>query len=85
MEKVDAGISKEWRRRMLFMLFMVSGMAAWFLYDGYITWPAEDRRFDEYSEVKQDLVDRGKIDAEVEHEDSDVLKFAWKRYAEANG
>ncbi|MGB0415101.1 MAG: hypothetical protein ACPGJU_11720 [Coraliomargarita sp.] len=85
MEKVDAGISKEWRRRMLFMLFMISGIAAWFLYDGYVMWPGEDQRFDEYSEIKQGLVDAGKIDAEVEHEDSDPLKIAWKRHAEANG
>ena len=70
---------------MLFMLFMVSGIAAWFLYDGYITWPAEDQRFDEYTEIKQGLVDAGKIDAEVEHDDSDALKLAWKRHAEANG
>ncbi len=85
MEKVDAGISKEWRRRMLFMLFMVSGISAWFLYDGYITWPAEDQRFDEYTEVKQGLVDAGKIDAEVEHDDSATLQLAWKHHAAAKG
>lgn len=82
---VDARISKEWRRRMLFMLFMISSIGAWFLSDGYYFWPNEQARFTEYAAIKADLVDAGKIVAEVEHEDSATLQLAWKRHAEKQG
>ena len=45
--EVVARISTQWRRRMLFMLFMIFGIAAWFLYDGYILWPNEAQRYAE--------------------------------------
>ena len=44
--EVNARISTEWRKRMLFMFFMIFGIAAWFLSDGYYFWPNEDKRFD---------------------------------------
>ena len=49
--EVNARISTEWRKRMLFMFFMIFGIAAWFLSDGYYFWPNEDKRFDEYTEI----------------------------------
>ena len=82
---MDARISKEWRRRMLFMLFMISSIAAWFLTDGYHFWPNEQARYLAYTEIKQGLVEAGKIEAEVEHEDSATLQLAWKRYAIEQG
>lgn len=83
--QVDARISKEWRRRMLFMLFMISSIGGWFLSDGYYFWPNEQKRYLDYAEIKNGLVDSGKIEAEVEHEDSATLQLAWKRHAEENG
>ena len=48
---VVARVSKEWRRRMLFMFFLIFGIAAWFFYDGYILWPDEAHRHIEYLAV----------------------------------
>jgi len=89
MEKVDARISKEWRRRMLFMLFMVSGIAAWFLYDGYVVWPAEAERHAEFVAIEAQLVESGKIEA-VEHkahgeELNHYLRIEWERHAKQAG
>ena len=89
MEKVDARISKEWRRRMLFMLFMVSGIAAWFLYDGYVVWPAEAERHAEFVAIEAKLVESGKIEA-VEHkahgeELNHYLRIEWERHAKQAG
>jgi hypothetical protein len=89
MEKVDARISKEWRRRMLFMFFMVSCIAAWFLYDGYVVWPNEAERHAEFVEIEEALVESGKIEA-VEHkahggEVNTTLRLAWERHAKEAG
>jgi len=89
MEKVDACISKEWRRRMLFMLFMVSGIAAWFLYDGYVVWPAEAERHAEFVAIEAQLVESGKIEA-VAHKAHDeelnhYLRIEWERHAKQAG
>ena len=75
--EIEARISKEWRRRMLFMLFMICGIAAWFLYDGYILWPKEAQRHAEYLEIKDMLIDAGgAVDGE-----STSLRLAWERHA----
>ena len=72
-----ARISTEWRRRMLFMLFMISGIAAWFLYDGYILWPDEAQRHAEYLEIKDMLIDTGgAVDGK-----STSVRLAWERHA----
>ena len=72
-----ARISTEWRRRMLFMLFMISGIAAWFLYDGYILWPDEAQRHAEYLEIKDTLINAGDtVDVE-----STSVRLAWERHA----
>jgi len=86
---VDARISKEWRRRMLFMLFMVSTIAAWFLYDGYVVWPNEADRHAEFVEIETALVASGKIEA-VEHqahgaEVNEYLRIEWERHAKQAG
>ena len=75
--EVTARVSKEWRRRMLFMLFMISGIAAWFLYDGYILWPEEAQRHVEYLEIKDTLIEAGDaVDGE-----STSVRLAWDRHA----
>ena len=72
-----ARISTEWRRRMLFMLFMICGIAAWFLYDGYILWPNEAQRHAVYLEIKDMLIDAGDaVDGE-----STSVRLAWERHA----
>jgi hypothetical protein len=75
--EVVARISKEWRRRMLFMFFMISGIAAWFLYDGYILWPDEAQRHVEYLEIKDALIEAG----DAVDEDSTSVRLAWERHA----
>lgn len=75
--EVVARISKEWRRRMLFMLFMIFGIAAWFLYDGYILWPDEAQRHVEYLEIKDTLIEAG----DAVDEESTSVRLAWERHA----
>ena len=41
--QVHARISREWRRRMIFMFAMIFGSGLWFLSDGYWMWPAETK------------------------------------------
>ena len=72
-----ARISTEWRRRMLFMFFMISGIAAWFLYDGYILWPEEAQRHVEYLEIKDTLIEAG----DAVDEESTSVRLAWDRHA----
>ena len=75
--KVVARISTQWRRRMLFMFFMIFGIAAWFLYDGYILWPDEAQRHAEYLKIKDTLIEAGgAVDAE-----STSVRLAWERHA----
>ncbi len=79
--EVNARISTEWRKRMLFMFFMIFGIAAWFISDGYYFWPNEDKRFDEYTEILDGLVEAGKAaDAE-----SSSVQIAWQRHAREQG
>ena len=75
--EVVASISKEWRRRMLFMFFMIFGIAAWFLYDGYILWPDEAQRHVEYLEIKDTLIEAG----DAVDEESTSVRLAWERHA----
>ena len=75
--KVHARISKEWRRRMLFMFAMLFGCALWFLTDGYIIWPNEAERYEAYAEIRDEMLDSGK----AQSEESEELKVAWRRYA----
>lgn len=75
--EVVARISKEWRRRMLFLFFMIFGIAAWFLYDGYIMWPGEQERYVEYTEIRDALIESGK----AEDEESPAVELAWQRHA----
>ena len=72
-----ARISTEWRRRMLFMLFMICGIAAWFLYDGYVLWPEEAQRHAEYLEIKDMLID----DVDAVDGESTPLRLAWEHHA----
>ena len=75
--EVVARISKEWRRRMLFMFFMIFGVAAWFLYDGYILWPDEAQRHVEYLEIKDTLIETG----DAVDKKSTSVRLAWERHA----
>ena len=79
--EVNARISTEWRKRMLFMFFMIFGIAAWFLSDGYYFWPNEDKRFDEYTEILDGLVEAGK----AEDAESSSVQIAWQRHARKQG
>ncbi|MFO8027038.1 MAG: hypothetical protein R6U56_05190 [Opitutales bacterium] len=75
--QVHARISKEWRRRMLFMFAMLFGCALWFLTDGYIIWPNEAERYEAYAEIRDEMLESGK----AESEESEELRVAWKRHA----
>jgi hypothetical protein len=82
--EVNARISKEWRKRMLFMFFMIFGIAAWFLSDGYYFWPKENQRYEEYTAIKNALIEAGKAEADDE-EESPALQIAWQRHAREQG
>jgi len=62
------------------MFFMIFGIAAWFLTDGYIFWPAEAERHDAYTEILEEMVESG----EAEDESSSSVRLAWQRYAREN-
>jgi len=78
---VDARISNEWRKRMLFMLFMILGSGAWFLSDGCIYWPKEQQRYVEFTEIRGELEALGKPVDDESHE----LRMAWERHARESG
>jgi hypothetical protein len=62
---------------MLFMFFLIFGIAAWFFYDGYILWPDEAQRHIEYLEIKDTLIESG---VAVDRE-STFVRLAWERHA----
>ncbi len=78
--QVHARISKEWRRRMIFMGAMIWGSAGWFAYDGYVAWPAEEQRYQQLVELTADVVQEGDKITEKNPE----VKQAWLTYATAN-
>lgn len=79
--EVNARISKEWRKRMLFLFFMIFGMASWFLSDGYYYWPKGAEQHAEYVRIKDELIESGKA---VDEESSSV-QLAWQRFAKEAG
>ncbi len=79
--EVVARISKVWRRRMLFMFFMIFGIAAWFLTDGYHYWPSEAARYADYVVIKERMLESG----EIADEESPELRIAWQKKAREAG
>lgn len=73
-------ISKEWRRRMVFMFLMLFGSALWFFSDGYIVWPAEEKRHQVFKEMVERMVAAG----EAKDEKDPAAVRAWERHAEQN-
>ena len=78
---VEARISKQWRRRMLFMLFMLFGISAWFFSDGYHYWPKEAERHAAYMQILDSLVASGN----AKDADSSSVQLAWQRHAKEAG
>jgi len=78
---VYARISKEWRNRMLFMFFMFFCIAGWFLWDGYIAWPAENERYIEFTRMGEEIIADGRA-ADL---DGVEVQLAWERHARAEG
>jgi hypothetical protein len=76
--QVHARISKEWRRRMVFLFAMIFGSAIWFLTDGYLMWPAEARRHETFKTMAESLIAEGRA---TDLKDPVVLR-AWERHAE---
>jgi len=76
--EIEARISKEWRRRMLFLFFMIFGMGVWFLSDGYLVWPKEGSRYQEFSEISERMIESG----EATDAESEKVRMAWRRHAE---
>ena len=79
--EVIAKISKEWRRRMLFMFIMIFGIGAWFLSDGYLLWPSEQGRYVQYAEIRDSMIESG----DAENEEDAVIGIAWKQHARETG
>jgi hypothetical protein len=78
--QVVAEISKEWRRRMIFMGFMIWGSGLWFAYDGYIAWPAEEQRYQKLVDLTADFIEEGDKFTDKNPE----VKQAWTAYAAEN-
>lgn len=78
--QVHARISKEWRRRMIFMFLMIFGSGLWFLSDGYIMWPKETARYEIYKPMAEQMIADGK----AKDLKDPALKREWERYAEKN-
>ena len=79
--QVHARISKEWRRRMIFLFLMIFGSGLWFLYDGYINWPQETKRFETvYKPMAEQMIAEGK----AKDLKDPLLKREWERHAEKN-
>lgn len=78
--QVHARISKEWRRRMFFMGFMIWGSSAWFAYDGYVAWPAEEQRYQQLVKITADVV----AEDEKPTDKNPEVSRLWRNYAEEN-
>lgn len=78
--QVHAPISKEWRKRMFFMGFMIWGSALWFAYDGYIAWPAEEQRYQTLVTLTADIIEEGD---KITEKNPDV-KRVWETHASQN-
>lgn len=78
--QVHARISKEWRRRMLFMFAMIFGSALWFLTDGYLMWPAEAKRHEVYKALAEEAIEGGR----AKDMKDPALTRMWERHAEEN-
>lgn len=66
---------------MLFLFFMIFGIAAWFLTDGYIFWPDEAERHEEFSRIADRLIEEG----EAEDTEDNAVRLSWERHAEEAG
>lgn len=64
---------------MILMFAMIFGSALWFLYDGYVVWPAEAKRHEAFAEMADKLIADGKA---TDRKDLEV-KHAWKKLAAA--
>lgn len=82
--QVHARISKEWRRRMVFMFIMLFGSALWFLYDGYIAWPAETQRHETLRAIADRMIEAGEVKDSKELLKDPALVRAWERHAREN-
>lgn len=79
--EVHAKISREWRRRMLFLWAMVFGIALWFLWDGYVAWPAEAERYAAFRERFGEEVPAG---GDEDAPSAQVLR-EWREWAAEQG
>lgn len=77
---VETKLTSTWRNRMLFVGFMIIGVAAWFFYDGLFTWPAEAERYTEYKVIADGLIASGA----VADEEAPEITLAWKKFAKEN-
>lgn len=53
MTNLTAKISREWRDRMIIVLIMLVGSAAWFFYDGAVAYPKYNVKADAYAEIQR--------------------------------
>ncbi|WP_269524200.1 hypothetical protein [Coraliomargarita parva] len=67
------------------MFFMFACLAGWFLTDGYVFWPKEAVRYTEFAELRNELVEAGRLGEDAHGEDSQELRLAWERHAREMG
>lgn len=78
---VETKLTSTWRNRMLFVGFMIVGVAAWFFYDGLVTWPDEAERYREYKTMSDSMVASG----QAVNEEATEITLAWKKVAKEKG
>jgi hypothetical protein len=77
---VHARISKEWHRRMIMMALMLNGSGLWFCYDGFLAWPAEEKRHQQLLTLTAGMPS---ADDKPTDKNPEVVR-AWSTYAAAN-
>ena len=77
---VHARISKEWRRRMTMIALMLNGCGLWFLYDGFVAWPAEAARYQQLAKLTAGIVAAD----EKPSDENPAVVSAWEDYAGKN-
>ena len=83
---VEAKITKEWKKRMFLMFAFFFAFGLWFLYDGYVGYPKEAKRFEIYDKFRESLVAEGKMTREMLAAAQNAsLEDAWRTYALSQG
>lgn len=72
-DSITTVVSKEWKQRMLLIVAVLAGSALWFLFDGLVTYPKENVKYQSYTALQEQ---HGK--------DTQAFEEAWTAARKAN-